>query len=188
MTDLRPDETCVTGVQTLEPYALRVPGSRRPPCNYFYVKEGRYQCALFDRLRQEAPRNLMNEGVFTRLELYQGFLYCVRLVVKNPEASCNRCGQCCKMWAVRNFALHRDKPCKGKGTLDNPENPCSKLIDNGDRTYSCSKYGEIFLCPVRLPTGAEYDLFEQFLDGTPIGQIRKLMMCPGCVYEFMRQP
>lgn len=179
---MRPDATCLS--------QQHVPGAKRPPCKYSYMKVASYQCAMFDTLKKEAPkktpRDLMNEGVFTRAELLTGFIYCVKLRVKNPEAVCNNCGQCCKMWADRKHALHPDQPCKGKGTFDNPENPCTKLIDNGDGTFSCEIYGDIMGCPDRLPDGADYDLFEQFLDGTSIGQIKRLMKCPSCVYEFER--
>lgn len=189
---MRPDITCVTGVQTLDLDSSRVPSSKRPPCKYHYKKGTTYQCALFDRLKNEAPkktpRDLMNEGVFDRLELFSAFLFCVRLIKKNPTAVCNRCGQCCKMWSVKQFAKNPDLPCKGSGTLANPANPCTKLIDNGNGTYSCSVFGQIPNCPERLPDGTDYDFFEQFLDGTTIGQIKKLMKCPGCVYEFQREP
>ena len=193
---MRPDRTCITGEQTLEPNP-RVPSSRRPPCKYHYMKGTTYQCSMFDRLKKEAPqktpRDLMNEGVFDRLELYAGFLFCVRLIKKNPATICNQCGQCCKMWALKQYALYPDKPCKGKGTLTNPDNPCTKLIDNHDGTFSCAIYGteeynKNCLMPQAFPIGTEYDLFEQFLNGTTIGQIKRLMKCPSCVYEFIREP
>lgn len=173
---MRPDETCVTGE--------RVPGRRRPPCSYHYVKGRRHGCGLFDLVKdaapQKTPRDLIAEGVVSRDILFTAFVHCVKLVVTNPEAECNRCGECCKKWSG-SFPLHPDKPHRPEF-----DNPCTKLIDNGDGTYSCEEYGEIPNCPDRLPDGTDYDFFLQFLDGRTMGQIRKLLHCPACVYEFGR--
>lgn len=155
------------------------------------MKGSKYECGLFDLLKdaapQKTPRDLIAEGVVTREVLFTAFVHCVKLVVTNPEAKCNRCGECCKMWAG-DHPLHPDKPCSPGGTIENPENPCTDLIDNGDGTYSCAEWGEIPNCPDRMPDGTDYDLFLQFLEGRTMGQIRKLLHCNSCVYEFGRVP
>ena len=186
---MRPDITCTN--------KQHVPNVKRPPCPYHYMQGSDYECYLIDTIiygaqRGKRPQDLINEGAVTREALFTFFVYCLKLKIANPEAVCNECGECCKMWADRAFAQYPDKPCKPlDGTIKKPANPCTKLVKQG-AIYKCAEHGTIPQCPQRLPDGADYDLFLRLLDGDLLicldvaTQQVKLKTCPSCVYSFIR--
>jgi len=194
---MRPDETCKTGEQSLIPNAKIVPskwGPSNPPCQYYYLSVSKkHSCKILDEIKKahphQSPRDLINAGIFSRLELYTFFLYCIRLIPVNPDAPCIRCGECCKQWAHRRFAKYPDRPCWPAGQPpDDPYNPCTKLIQLEDGTYSCEIYGLDFAKKCRgEPFGAHDDLFEQFLDGVSPDKITRKVSEPSCVYRFERE-
>jgi len=186
---MRPDVSC-TNTQ-------HVPKAKRPPCPFHYMQGSDYKCQLIDIVIQAAqqgkrPKDLISEGTLTRETFFTFFVYCIKLKVVNPEAVCNECGECCKLWADIRFCEHPDKPCKPlDGTIQKPANPCTKLVKKG-QIYKCAEYGDIPNCPDRLPDGTDMDLFMALLDGSllicidvPTQQI-KMKTCPSCVYEFVR--
>ncbi len=192
---MRPDESCITGEQTLAPGIPIVPGFRKLPCPYHYMQSENYKCALFDLLTSEAPqktpRDLMDEDIVDRQVLYTAFIYCVRLILKNPSDTCARCGECCKLYANASYKTHVNLPAKPlDGTLETPANPCTKLIDTDAPLYACELYGTDNFARACLdyPSGQEINLFEQLLDGKTIGQINQFLRMPNCVYEFEREP
>lgn len=198
---MRPDATCEIGTTNRGEFTFG-----GPPCKYYTHTDtgppsARHQCdmynIIFDKIKVGGkPQDLIDDGTYTRNDMFRFFFYCWFLKIEQTggtyDPTCNRCGECCKAWAVRKYALDPTKPCKpadwkGRG---NPANPCTKLVGT-EAPYSCELYGtgDFPSQCVNYPMGTELDVFEQFLNTTGLAMpiITGIESTPSCSFSFVRE-